>query len=79
MKLKTLKPKDFTTRFRPNQSRTRNCFYTNLSSVLGKFSTGTVRDFAGTPEYINQDVKNILAVTTQDVMQVYETTKGKNM
>jgi zinc protease len=38
------------------------------------------RDFAGTPEYINQDVKNILAVTTQDVMQVYEKyIKGKIM
>ncbi|MFV8362632.1 M16 family metallopeptidase [Flavobacterium sp. ZT3P35] len=55
-------------------------FYTNLSSVLGKgFQLAQYEIFAGTPEYINQDVKNILAVTTQDVMRVYEKyIKGKN-
>ncbi len=55
-------------------------FYTNLSSVLGKgFQLAQYEIFAGTPDYINQDVKNILAVTTQDVMRVYEKyIKGKN-
>ncbi|MFV8352155.1 M16 family metallopeptidase [Flavobacterium sp. XS2P14] len=55
-------------------------FYTNLSSVLGKgFQLAQYEIFAGTPEYINQDVKNILAVTIQDVMRVYEKyIKGKN-
>lgn len=48
-------------------------FYTNLSSVLGKgFQLAQYEIFAGTPDYINQDVKNILAVTTEDVMRVYQ-------
>ena len=55
-------------------------FYTNLSSVLGKgFQLAQYEIFAGTPDYINQDVKNILAVTTQDVIRVYQKyIKGKN-
>ncbi len=48
-------------------------FYNNLSSVLGKgFQLAQYEIFAGTPEYINQDVKNILAVTRDDVMRVYK-------
>lgn len=48
-------------------------FYTNLSSVLGKgFQLAQYEIFAGTPDYINQDVKNILAVTPEDVMRVYQ-------
>jgi zinc protease len=48
-------------------------FYSNLSSVLGKgFQLAQYEIFAGTPDYINQDVKNILAVTTEDVMRVYQ-------
>ncbi|WP_225899147.1 M16 family metallopeptidase [Flavobacterium erciyesense] len=55
-------------------------FYTTLSSVLGKgFQLAQYEIFAGTPEYINQDVKNILAVTREDVMRVYQKyVKGKN-
>ncbi|TDE54435.1 M16 family metallopeptidase [Flavobacterium sp. GT3P67] len=55
-------------------------FYTNLSSVLGKgFQLAQYEIFAGTPDYINQDVKNILAVTTEDVMRVYQKyVKGKH-
>lgn len=55
-------------------------FYTNLSSVLGKgFQLAQYEIFAGTPDYINQDVKNILAVTTKDVMRVYQKyIKGKH-
>ena len=54
-------------------------FYANLSSVLGKgFQLAQYEIFAGTPDYINQDVKNILAVTTKDVMRVYQKyIKGK--
>ncbi|SHM34205.1 M16 family metallopeptidase [Flavobacterium xanthum] len=54
-------------------------FYTNLSSVLGKgFQLAQYEIFAGTPEYINQDVKKILAVSTEDVMRVYQKyIKGK--
>ena len=48
-------------------------FYTNLSSVLGKgFQLAQYEIFAGNPSYITQDVQNILAVTTQDVMRVYQ-------
>lgn len=47
-------------------------FYRRLSSVLGKgFQLAQYQIFAGDPAYINDDVKNILAVTTDDVMRVY--------
>ena len=49
-------------------------FYRNLSSVLGKgFQLAQYEIFAGDPGFINQDVKNILAVTPDDVMRVYNT------
>jgi len=48
-------------------------FYNGLSSVLGKgFQLAQYEIFAGDPGFINQDVKNILAVTTDDVMRVYK-------
>ncbi len=55
-------------------------FYNGLSSVLGKgFQLAQYEIFAGDPGFINQDVKNILAVTPDDVMRVYNTyMKGKN-
>lgn len=49
-------------------------FYNNLSSVLGKgFQLAQYEIFAGDPGFINQDIKNILAVTKEDVMRVYNT------
>jgi len=49
-------------------------FYRGLSSVLGKgFQLAQYEIFAGDPGFINQDVKNILAVTPEDVMRVYNT------
>ena len=55
-------------------------FYQGLSSVLGKgFQLAQYEIFAGDPGFINQDVKNILAVTPDDVMRVYNTyIKDKN-
>jgi zinc protease len=55
-------------------------FYNGLSSVLGKgFQLAQYEIFAGDPGFINQDVKNILAVTPEDVMRVYNTyIKDKN-
>lgn len=55
-------------------------FYNSLSSVLGKgFQLAQYNIFAGDPAFINQDIKNILAVTQDDVMRVYETyLKGKH-
>jgi zinc protease len=47
-------------------------FYNGLSSVLGKgFQLAQYEIFAGDPGFVNQDVKNILAVTPDDVMRVY--------
>ncbi|VAV86074.1 Protease, insulinase family, partial [hydrothermal vent metagenome] len=46
--------------------------YNGLSSVLGKgFQLAQYEIFADDPEFINEDVKHILAVTTDDVMRVY--------
>lgn len=55
-------------------------FYQGLSSVLGKgFQLAQYEIFAGDPGFVNQDVKNILAVTPEDVMRVYnQYIKGKN-
>ncbi|MET6991962.1 M16 family metallopeptidase [Sediminicola arcticus] len=55
-------------------------FYNSLSSVLGKgFQLAQYEIFAGDPGFINQDIKNILEVTTSDVMRVYNTyVKGKH-
>jgi len=47
-------------------------FYNGLSSVLGKsFQLAQYNIFADNPGFINQDIKNILAVTKEDVMWVY--------
>lgn len=47
-------------------------FYTSLSSVLGKGEQlAQYEIFAGDPAFINQHVKNILTVTPDDVMHVY--------
>ena len=55
-------------------------FYNSLSSVLGKgFQLAQYEIFAGDPGFINQDVKNILNVTAEDVTRVYNKyIKGKN-
>ncbi len=55
-------------------------FYNGLSSVLGKgFQLAQYNIFAGDPGFINQDIQNILNVSTEDVMRVYNTyIKDKN-
>lgn len=55
-------------------------FYNSLSSVLGKGAVlAQYNIFAGDPGFIEQNIKNILAVTPADVMRVYEKyIKGKN-
>ncbi len=54
-------------------------FYNGLSSVLGKgFQLAQYNMFAGNPGFVEEDIGNILAVTTADVKRVYETyLKGK--
>ncbi len=47
-------------------------FYNGLSSVLGKgFQLAQYNIFAGDPGFIEEDIQNILAVTTEDVSRVY--------
>ncbi|MFZ6818712.1 M16 family metallopeptidase [Undibacterium sp. Ji22W] len=55
-------------------------FYNSLSSVLGKSSQLAEYNYlTGNPGFVEQDIKNILAVTPADVMRVYEKyIKGKN-
>jgi zinc protease len=55
-------------------------FYNRLSSVLGKGAQLTQYEiFAGDAGFISKDVENILAVTPEDVMRVYNTyIKDKN-
>ncbi len=55
-------------------------FYNGLSSVLGKaFNLAQYNIFANDPGYINEDIKKTLAVTSEDVMRVYEQyIKGKD-
>lgn len=55
-------------------------FYNGLSSVLGKgFNLAQYNIFAGDPGFVQQDIQNIMNVTADDVMRVYETyIKGKN-
>ena len=55
-------------------------FYNSLSSVLGKgFQLAQYNIFANNPGFIEEDIKRILAVTTEDVMNAYNKyVKGKN-
>ncbi|XQW85414.1 M16 family metallopeptidase [Thalassotalea piscium] len=47
-------------------------FYQGLSSALGKgFQLAQYNIYTGEPGFINQDVKNILSVTSEDVWRVY--------
>jgi zinc protease len=49
-------------------------FYRGLSSVLGKgFQLAQYQIFAGDANYINEDIKRILAITPADVKRVYNT------
>lgn len=55
-------------------------FYNGLSSVLGKgFQLAQYNIFADDPGFIKKDIESILAVTSDDVMRVYQKyIKGKN-
>ncbi|MFD2566446.1 M16 family metallopeptidase [Pseudotenacibaculum haliotis] len=55
-------------------------FYGSLSSVLGKGSRlASYNTYTGDPGFVTQDIKNTLAVTQEDVMNVYNKyIKGKN-
>ncbi|OEK01357.1 peptidase M16 [Roseivirga sp. 4D4] len=55
-------------------------FYNSLSSVLGKgFQLAQYNIFANDPGFVKQDIQNIMNVTVEDVMNVYNKyIKGKN-
>lgn len=49
-------------------------FYNGISSVLGKsFQLASYNAFNGDPGFIEQDIQNILAVTKDDIIRVYNT------
>ena len=62
------------------KARQETAFYNSLSSVLGKGAQLAEYNYlTGNPGYVEQDIKNILAVTPADVKRVYEKyIKGKN-
>lgn len=48
-------------------------FYYDIESVLDKaLQLGIYNEYAGSPDFIKQDIKNITAVTRQDIMRVYD-------
>lgn len=55
-------------------------FYGSLSSVLGKGTRlASYNTYTNDPGFVTKDIKNTLAVTREDVMNVYNTyIKGKN-
>ena len=49
-------------------------FYAGISSVLGKsFQLALYSEFGGSPGFIEEDIRNTLAVTPDDVWRVYNT------
>lgn len=47
-------------------------FYNQISSVLGKsFQLASYNTFAGSPDFITTDLQNLLGVTKEDVINVY--------
>lgn len=55
-------------------------FYNSISSVLGKSrQLASYNVFKGTPDYLNEDLNNILSVSVEDIWRVYnEYIKNKN-
>lgn len=62
------------------KARTETNFYNGISSVLGKsFQLAQYNEFAGSPDFITQDLKNRLAVTRDDILDAYNKyIKGKH-
>lgn len=62
------------------KAKTETNFYNGISSLLGKgFQLAYYNEYAGSPDFISQDIQNTLAVTKEDVWRVYnQYVKGKN-
>lgn len=54
------------------KAQTETAFYNGISSVLGKsFQLALYNEFAGSADYITQDIQKSLDVTSEDVWRVY--------
>ena len=55
-------------------------FYNGINSILGKsFQLAIYNEYAGSPDFVEQDIANIKAVTQEDVMRVFRKyVLGKN-
>ncbi len=62
------------------KAKTETNFYNGISSILSKsFQLAFYNEYAGSPDFITQDIQNTLAVTKEDVWRVYnQYIKGKN-
>ncbi len=61
------------------KAQTETGFYNGISSVMGKaFQLAMYAEFAGSPDFVGQDIQSSLDVTPEDIWRVYETyIKGK--
>lgn len=62
------------------KAKTETNFYNSISSILGKsFQLASYNEYAGSPDFINDDLQNSLNVTKEDVWNVYDKyIKNKN-
>lgn len=62
------------------KARTETNFYNGIASVLNKaLQLATYNEFAGSPDFITQDIQNSLSVTKEDIWRVYnQYLKNKN-
>jgi zinc protease len=63
-----------------SKARTETNFYNGIASVLNKaLQLATYNEFAGSPDFITQDIQSSLSVTKEDVWRVYnQYLKNKN-
>lgn len=62
------------------KAKTETNFYNSIASTLNKaFQLANYNEYAGSPDFITQDIQNSLAVTKDDIWRVYNNyVKGKN-
>ncbi len=62
------------------KAKTETNFYNSIASTLNKaFQLANYNEYAGSPDFITQDIQNSLAVTKDDIWRVYNNyVKGKH-
>ncbi len=62
------------------KAKTETNFYNSISSILGKsFQLASYNEYAGSPDFINDDLQNSTNVTKEDIWRVYNKyIKGRN-